>query len=242
MATDIRNKIALAVDNLNDANKIESLIALTAPWIGIYKIGLEQFIRFGPPILQFVRNVERKIFLDLKLHDIPNTVAQAVYAACDLGADFLTVHIQGGLEMLKAAITSRKNHSSDGRPAIIGVTLLTSIGADLLKNDLRIDINLQDYVRHLAHQAVTAGIDGVVCSAAELPVVTPVLPENFYKITPGIRLTGSNAHDQQRIATPAEAFKGGATMIVLGRAVTEAHNPAIEAEKVNNDLNCLYQK
>ncbi|MBN1578494.1 MAG: orotidine-5'-phosphate decarboxylase [Chitinispirillaceae bacterium] len=236
MAEEIRNKIALAVDNQSDIEKIESLIAATAPWTGVFKIGLEQYIRFGPPILNLVRNARRKIFLDLKLHDIPNTVAQAVRSACDLGVDYLTVHTQGGSEMLKAAIKSRNEHSGDGRPAIIGVTLLTSIGADMLRNGLKVEITLQEYVRHLALQAVEAGIDGIVCSAADLSVVAPVLPDHYTVITPGIRPAGRDAHDQKRIATPATAIQAGATILVLGRAVTAADDPGIAAQTIYNEI------
>jgi orotidine-5'-phosphate decarboxylase len=233
----MKNKIALAIDNIEDPQKIESLINETSPWVGTYKIGLEQFIRFGPPVLELVRKAHRKIFLDLKLHDIPNTVSQAVAAACALGVDYLTVHTQGGSEMLSAATNARNNHSSNGhRPAIIGVTLLTSIGDDLLNTDLKVTIKLQEYVLHLAQLAIQAQINGIVCSAADLPSVAPALPKSFEIITPGIRPAGTDHHDQQRIATPTAALKAGATMLVLGRAVTAAKNPGVAAQEIFNDI------
>jgi orotidine-5'-phosphate decarboxylase len=236
MKTNFSEQLALALDNTDDRSQLESLIRATAPWIGIYKIGLEQFIRFGPPVLEVVRAAQRKIFLDLKLHDIPNTVAQAVASACDLGVDYLTVHTQGGSEMLRAAVKARDANSSDKRPAIIGVTLLTSIGAPMLRDELNVGIDVQEHVKRLALLAAASGIDGIVCSAADLGAVTPVLPQQFIKITPGIRPAGSDTHDQQRIATPAAAIAAGATILVLGRAVTAATNPADAAKNICDEI------
>ncbi len=236
MISSIMNKIALALDNTSDQKKIQALIDATVPWVGIYKIGLEQFVRFGPPILEIIRKVNRKIFLDLKLHDIPNTVAHAVHSACDLGVDYLTIHTQGGVEMMSAAMKARKEHSPEGKPAIIGVTLLTSIGAADLRDKLKVTLAINQYVAHLSRQAVLAGIDGIVCSAADLADIAPVVPDNFKIITPGIRLAGSAAHDQKRIASPAEAIKGGATIIVVGRAVTAADDPGLAARQVYDEI------
>ena len=236
MTVEIRNKIALAVDNRSDTKGIESIIAATAPWVGIFKIGLEQYVRFGPPILDLIRNAQRNIFLDLKLHDIPNTVAQAVRAASNLGVNYLTVHTQGGSEMLKAAVRSRDEHSNNGRPAIIGVTLLTSIGATMLRKELKINVDTSEYIRHLALQAAEAKCDGIVCSAADLPVVKPFLPEHFIFITPGIRPVGSDTHDQKRITTPGAAIAAGSTVLVLGRSVTEAEAPGSAAQLIYNEI------
>ena len=236
MATTIRNRLALALDNTDDREKIESLVEATAPCIGIYKVGLEQFIRFGPPILETIRNAKRSIFLDLKLHDIPNTVAQAVRSACDLGVDYLTVHTQGGSEMLRAAVKAREKYSRNDGPAIIGVTLLTSIGADILRRELHVKVDVKEYVRRLAQTAVDAGADGIVCSAADLPFVKSLLPEPFIIITPGIRPAGCDAHDQQRVATPSAAMAAGSTVLVLGRVVTAADDPAAAAESIYNEI------
>ena len=236
MKTNLCERLALALDNTDDPSRLAALIQSTAPWIGIYKIGLEQFIRFGPPVLDVVRAAKRKIFLDLKLHDIPNTVAQAVASACDLGVDFLTVHTQGGSEMLAAAVKARDARSGSGRPAIIGVTLLTSIGAPMLRGELGVDVDVQEYVRRLGRLAVISGIDGIVCSAADLASVAPVLPPGFITITPGIRPAGSDLNDQQRIATPAAAIASGATILVLGRAVTSAADPAEAAKRIYDEI------
>jgi orotidine-5'-phosphate decarboxylase len=229
-----REYLALALDNISSLPELADLVKTTAPSIGVYKIGLEQFTRFGPPIFEVVRNADRKVFLDLKFHDIPNTVGKAVESAVGLGVDFLTVHTQGGIAMMRAAKaaaeTARKKSGS--APKILGVTLLTSIDAACLQKELGVAMAMGDFVRHLATCAIEASLDGIVCSAADLPLVKPLLPEDFEIITPGIRPTGTTAHDQKRIATPKEAINNGATLLVLGRAVTGADNPGKAAEEI----------
>jgi orotidine-5'-phosphate decarboxylase len=232
----LQNKIALALDNVNDLRDIQSLIDCTKQWIGVYKVGLEQFVRFGPPVLELVRNAGRKIFLDLKLHDIPNTVAKAVESACDLGVDYLTIHAQGGSEMMQAAMKAKTVHSGRRLPKVIGVTVLTSIDTPTLQNELNVTVDVEHQVGHLARLAVKSGIDGIVCSAVELSVVAPGLPAHFEIITPGIRPAGSDVNDQKRIATPGDAIKAGATLLVLGRAITAAGDPATAAKKVYDEI------
>ena len=228
-------KIALALDNIGDRESITRLIDATGEWIGVYKIGLEQFVRFGPPVLEQVRAHDREIFLDLKLHDIPNTVAKAVHSAIDLGVHYLTIHTQGGSAMMEAAIAAKRQHP-ETVTKLIGVTLLTSIGQEALRNELMVPSAPEMYVRHLAQLAVNAEIDGIVCSAADLPSVRSLLPERFEVITPGIRPSGTDTHDQQRVATPLQAVRNGATVLVVGRAVTAASNPARAAEEILNEV------
>jgi orotidine-5'-phosphate decarboxylase len=235
-----RDYLALALDNVSSSGVVTALVEQTAPSIGVFKIGLEQFTRFGPSTLEVVREHKRKIFLDLKFHDIPNTVEKAVQAACALGVDYLTIHTQGGTAMMRAAMRAAKTlsgrNTSEVRPKIIGVTLLTSIDEDCLRKELSVAQGVTEHVRHLAGLAVTAGLDGVVCSAADLPAIKPLLPENYEIITPGIRPAGCATHDQKRIATPSDAIKNGATLLVLGRAVTEAENPGTAAESILNEI------
>ncbi len=242
MHTETLNRLALALDNIDKREIIESLINATVPWIGVYKIGLEQFVRFGPPVLDLVRKVNRKIFLDLKLHDIPNTVARAVSSACSLGVDYLTIHTQGGMEMIGKAVEAAKEYGAGSRPAIIAVTLLTSIDAGMLKNELHVQMELTEYVRSLAKQAIGAGADGIVCSAADLSFVKPILPRQCIIITPGVRPAGADAHDQKRTSTPSGAVMAGATLLVLGRTVTAAEDPAYAARSVYEEIETLMQK
>jgi orotidine-5'-phosphate decarboxylase len=230
-----RDRLALALDNVSSLHALSTLILATAPSIGVFKIGLELFTRFGPPICDVIRDTKRKIFLDLKFHDIPNTVEKAVLSACDLKVDYLTIHALGGIPMMraaKAAADASRGQSGGKSPKIIGVTLLTSIDADCLKKDLLVTAYTTDYVRHLASLAVQAGLDGIVCAAADLPAVKPTLPPDFEIITPGIRPAGIAANDQKRIATPKEAIKNGATLLIIGRAVTDTPDPASAAASI----------
>jgi orotidine-5'-phosphate decarboxylase len=235
MEASARNRLALALDNVSSLDALADLIKSVAPSIGVFKIGLELFTRFGPPVCGVVREAQRKIFLDLKLHDIPTTVEKAVMAACDLKVDYLTVHTQGGASMLSAAVNARRQKGC-ALPKIIGVTLLTSIDADCLANDLLVNAQPAAYAKHLASLAVRAGLDGIVCSAVDLPAVMPGLRPGFEIITPGIRPAGSAANDQKRIATPREAVKNGATLLVVGRAVTEARDPAYAAAAIAAEI------
>ncbi len=222
--------IALALDNVSEKQTLLELVSSTKEYIGIYKIGLEQFIRFGPEIVQLVKNEGIKLFLDLKLHDIPNTVAKAVTSASELGIDFLTIHTSGGLTMMQAAVKAARN--TENPPKLIGVTVLTSIDLDTLNNELRIGGSVTDQVSHLAKLAVQAELDGIVCSAADLPPIKSSLPDGFEIITPGIRPAGSDVGDQKRVATPKQAVESGSTVLVIGRAITAAQDPVKAAREI----------
>jgi orotidine-5'-phosphate decarboxylase len=226
--------IALALDNSCDINALKSLVRNTADSVGAYKFGLEQFTRFGPKVLDIVRSAGRKIFLDLKFHDIPNTVAKAVEAACALDVDYMTIHTQGGVEMMRAAVEAASKASH--RPKILGVTLLTSIDQSMLNDDLSVQMKTAEYVLHLAKKAVQAGLDGLVCSAADLEMVAPSVPKNFEVVTPGIRPAGADVNDQKRVATPSWAIENGATLLVIGRPITGADNPAAAAADIVKEI------
>ena len=225
-----KDTIALALDNISDLTALTDLITATKDSVGVYKIGFEQFIRFGPSILEPVRAQGSKIFLDMKLHDIPNTVAKAVTSASELGVDYLTLHAIGGLPMLTAAAEAAAKALN--APKLIGVTVLTSVDQACMNNDMRIAGGVEEQVVHLAKIAQQSGIDGIVCSAADLPTVKPTLPSSFEIITPGIRPAGVDAGDQKRIATPVDAINNGATLLVIGRAITGAVDPAKAAADI----------
>ena len=231
MKKPIKDYLALALDNYTDKNKILTLIEKTKDSIGVFKIGLEQFIRFGPEIIEDIQKTGNKIFLDLKLHDIPNTVAKAVIAASEHTIDYLTIHTGGGLEMMKAAVNAARN--IENPPRLIGVTVLTSIDQNTLNNDLRINGSVADQVAHLAQMAVKAELGGIVCSAVDLPNVKKYLPDSFEIITPGIRPAGSEVGDQKRVATPQQAIENGATILVIGRPITAAEDPEEAANRIN---------
>jgi len=229
-----RDYIALALDNINDAEALKQLILKTSPSVGVYKLGLEQFTRFGPAALEMVRLGGSKIFLDLKFHDIPNTAAKAVEAACELNVDYMTIHTQGGIQMMKAAADAASK--AVNRPKILGVTLLTSIDQTMLNDELGVSMTTDKYVVHLAQKAVEAGLDGLVCSAADLEKVKPVLPPHFEVVTPGIRPAGADVNDQKRVATPRWAIDNGATLLVIGRPITGADDPGAAAQKILEEI------
>jgi orotidine-5'-phosphate decarboxylase len=231
-----RERLALALDNVSSKEEIEKLIKSTLDWIGVYKIGLEQFTRFGPSILELVRKHNRRIFLDLKFHDIPNTVAKAVSSACELGVHYMTIHTQGGVAMMQAATEAASRTKSDICTKIIGVTLLTSINAHALAEELSVQMDSTTYVRHLATLAVISRLNGIVCSAVDLPGIRDILPDHFEVITPGIRPSGSDIGDQARVATPRMAIENGATLLVVGRPITAAKDPGETARAILNEV------
>jgi orotidine-5'-phosphate decarboxylase len=233
--------IVIALDNLEELGHIKKLINQTKPFCTTYKVGLELFTRFGPLILDCIRGAERKIFLDLKFHDIPNTVARAVTSASLLGVQYCTIHTQGGRAMMGAAVAAAKASYDNGvlPPKLIGVTVLTSIDAQCLRDELNVGLSLEQQVQSLAGLAVAAGMDGIVCSAADLPKVKGTLPDTLEIITPGIRCSGSAVHDQKRVATPAEAIANGATLLVVGREVTLAADPVTSVQVILSAISSL---
>lgn len=187
-----------------------------------YKVGLELYTRAGPEVVEALRNRGKRVFLDLKLHDIPNTVAAAARAAADLGVDLLTVHAAGGPAMLEAAA-----RAAEGGPRLVAVTLLTSLSPDDVEAVWgRPILSLRDEVVRLATQAADAGVRGVVASVLEVEAIKRAVGRDVFVVTPGIRPAGGEPGDQARIATPAEAVRAGADVLVVGRPVREAPDPA----------------
>jgi orotidine-5'-phosphate decarboxylase len=197
-----------------------------------YKVGLELYTREGPAVVRLLRERGKRVFLDLKLHDIPNTVAGAVRAARDLGVDLLTVHATGGADMMAAAVDA-----AGDRLRLLAVTVLTSLDeAALAAVWRRTVLELPDEVVRLAELALGAGVHGVVSSAREVAALRARLGEDAYLVTPGIRLAGESAHDQARVATPGAAVAAGASALVLGRAVTAADDPAAALARVRREV------
>jgi len=195
---------------------------------GWLKIGLEAFVSEGPAIVAEVAATGSRVFLDLKLHDIPTTVARSVAAACRSGAAMINVHALGGREMLLAAREAAETAASGVK--LVAVTLLTSLDARALA-DLPVAGHPEGIVRRLASLAKECGADGVVCSPRDLAAVRGVCGADFVTVVPGIRPAGSDAFDQKRIATPAAALAAGADVLVVGRPLTAAPDPdaALEA-------------
>ncbi|MBD1390939.1 orotidine-5'-phosphate decarboxylase [Neiella sp. HB171785] len=198
------------------------------------KIGKEMFTLFGP---EFVRQLVAKgfdVFLDLKFHDIPNTVAKAVAAAAELGVWMVNVHASGGKVMMEAAKKALEPYG-DNAPKLIAVTVLTSMSADDLR-DTGIKVEPFEHVRRLASLTQEAGLDGVVCSAREARMLRSRLGDDFLLVTPGIRPIGADAGDQQRIMTPEKAIEQGASYLVIGRPITQAEQPLQVLQQINESL------
>ena len=201
--------LALDVDSLENARHFVNLLS---PKIKIFKVGSQLFTGYGPKIIDFIHKKGGEVFLDLKFHDIPNTVANAVSQACRLKVKMLTLHISGGAEMLRAAVQAAKGIKHN-RPFLIGVTVLTSQEAG------------RDEVLRLAMLGLACGLDGVVCSAQEVEFLREKLGKDFVIVTPGIRPKEKSADDQKRVATAQEAIAAGSSFLVVGRPILEAQDP-----------------
>lgn len=204
-----------------------------------FKVGMELFYREGLP---FVSELQQRsvgpVFVDLKLHDIPNTVYRTAKNLASQGVRFFNVHTLGGADMMEAAVKGAREGAAEcGTPwldmAVIGVTVLTSCSPDQLMADLKVNEPLSNYVVHLATLAQQSGLHGVVCSAQEASVLRETLGPDFYKVTPGIRLANASASDDQvRVMTPEKAVQGGSTHLVVGRPITQASDPAQAAQQI----------
>ena len=226
------NPIIAALD-VPDAASALKLAEQLAPVVGAFKIGKELFVAEGPDIVRRVRDIGAAVFLDLKFHDIPNTVAKAVASAARLNVQMLTVHASGGTEMLRAAQSAADE--AENTPLILGVTVLTSMDeADL--TEIGIQKNPAQQVQHLATLATAAGLKGLVCSPKEIIPLRAILPPETQLITPGIRPAGTDTGDQKRVLTPPQAIEAGASWLVIGRPICAAENPRAATEAILDSL------
>lgn len=224
-------EVIVALDHGSEAEAL-GLVDVLGERADFYKVGLELFTAAGRGIVEALRARGKRVFLDLKYHDIPNTVAAAVDAAARLSVQMATVHVAGGRAMLEAA-----REAADGRVRLLGVTVLTSlVGADLEELWGRRIRSLAAETERLGRIAADAGLDGAVASVHEAAALKRRYGQGFAVVTPGIRLAGGEAHDQRRVATPADAARAGADCLVVGRAVTRAADPAAALEQVYAEL------
>ena len=227
------NPIIVALDVPN-VDKALALAEQVAPAVGAFKIGSELFTSAGPDIVRRIRATGAAVFLDLKFHDIPNTVAKAVAAATRLDVQMLTIHTGGGPAMMRAAEASvQETAKALGRPAplVLGVTVLTSMDGDEL-NAVGLPPNPGKQVELLAALAASSGLRGLVCSPLELAALRQSLPASMQLVTPGIRGPGDDAGDQKRTLSATEAMAAGASWLVIGRPIYAAENPRVAAEKI----------
>lgn len=219
-----------------DVPTLEEAIALLSqlPQVSFWKVGLELFVSAGPTILEILKERQKRIFLDLKFHDIPNTVAGACRSAATYGVDLLTVHASAGRKALGEAVKAISN--ADKPPKLLAISLLTSINSRELAFDLKIPLELPEYALEMAILARESKIDGAVCSPQEVSQLRQVCGDDFLLVCPGVRPTWAEAGDQRRVMTPASAIKAGADYLVIGRPITAACDPVEAWEKICQEL------
>lgn len=229
----MRNPIIVALD-VPDVARAVALAEKVAPHVGAFKVGKELFVGAGPDFVRQLRATGAAVFLDLKFHDIPNTVAKAVAAATRLDVQMLTIHTSGGSEMMRAAeAAAQETARTLGRPAplVLGVTVLTSMDSAALA-ELGGETDVTRQVARLASLAAGSGLRGLVCSPLELTTLRALLPAAMQLVTPGIRTGAEKADDQKRTLSPAEALRLGASWLVIGRPITAAADPAESAQSI----------
>jgi orotidine-5'-phosphate decarboxylase len=233
----MRNPILVALD-VPTPDAALKLARDLAAVVGGFKIGSELFTTAGPEIIRYIRGFNGAVFLDLKFHDIPNTVAKAVASATRLQVQMLTIHTAGGLEMMRAAEESAQRtalQASIDAPLVLGVTVLTSMDGRTL-SEIGCEADVGKQVERLADLAMKAGLRGLVCSPLEIAALREVLPANVQLVTPGIRTGIEQADDQRRTLTPREAIEAGADWLVIGRPIYAADKPRAAAEQIFSSL------
>ena len=234
-----QKKIIIALDFDNISKSVETIQELGS-YVEIYKVGLQLFCAEGLKVLNLLTNLNKQIFFDCKLHDIPNTAARASEALVAHGVTFFNVHTLGGYKMMNACVQSANKIASDNgllSPIILGVTLLTSIDQEILSKELDIKCDITNYIVRLAMLAKEAGLSGVVASAKEVNEIKKHCGKDFIVLTPGIRPLWSASNDQERIVTPRDAIKAGADYLVIGRPVTCSNDPVKAINLIIDEVN-----
>ncbi|MCG6962218.1 MAG: orotidine-5'-phosphate decarboxylase [Acidobacteria bacterium] len=231
---DVRSALCIALDG-TDLEWIEATARTVAPHAGWLKVGLEGFTAHGPDLVRRVGQLGSRIFLDLKLHDIPATVSRAAANCAVSGADMFNVHAGGGAAMLRAAVEGARSAATSQPPKVLAVTVLTSLDHQAL-SELGLPIAPDELVVRWARMAQSCGLDGVVASAKEAPLVRRACGPEFLIVTPGIRPAWAAGDDQKRIVTPAAAIADGADVLVIGRPVTRADDPAAAAQRILQEM------
>lgn len=212
------------------------------PQVTFWKVGLELFVSTGPGIIRFLKNQQKRVFLDLKFHDIPNTMAGATRQAATYGVDLITVHATAGrraLEAVNAAARDGAQQAGYPSPKLIAITLLTSLTSRDLAFDLKVPVELPEYALQMALLAQEASLSGAVCSPQEVTQLRRVCGDDFLLVCPGVRPSWAQADDQKRSMTPSDAIKAGADYLVIGRPITAAPEPVAAWEKICEELTAL---
>lgn len=234
-----KDRIIVALDVNSEAEAVR-LVRDLRDWVGAFKVGLELFNSIGPRIFDSIRDAgAERIFYDGKFHDIPNTVAGAARAAVRMGVWMFNVHTTGGTKMMSAAADAAGDEAHRlgvEAPLIIGVTVLTSIGPDVLQHELSVPVLLENHVVHLSSLAQSSGLHGVVASPLEIVAIRNACGPGFLIVTPGVRPAWAAKNDQTRVTTPAEAVRNGADYLVIGRPITAADDPVAAAQRIIDEL------
>jgi len=229
-----KNSLCVALDS-SDYGWLRSAATILADHIGWFKVGLEAFSAHGPALVEELASFGPRVFLDLKLHDIPATVGRAAANCAACGASMLTVHAAGGRRMLEAAVEGARQGAKKSSPKIVAVTVLTSLDRAALA-ELKIEKTPADLVGAWAALAAECGLDGVVASAHEAAALRREFGEDFLIVTPGIRPASSAPDDQRRVVTPAEAIRAGADILVVGRPITSADDVLAAAKNIIGEM------
>lgn len=233
-----KEKLIIALD-VSNAELALDIVDRLSDYTGVFKVGFELYVSAGPSIVEKIQDKGKKVFLDLKFHDIPNTVSRAAVAATRLGVYMFNLHTSGGFEMMRKCREAVENvclKEKLARPKIIGVTALTSLDNEILKNELDIKNTLKTHVKHLALLAQKAGLDGVVASPHEISMIKQNCGRNFLVVTPAIRPSWVPPDDQKRTATPRDALRGGADYIVMGRGILKQDDPIKALELISLEI------
>jgi orotidine-5'-phosphate decarboxylase len=230
----MKERVCLALD-VSTRKEAMDLVRPLHDLTGTFKVGMQLFTAEGPSLVREIIEAGGKVFLDLKFHDIPNTVKSAVVEAARLGVSMMTIHTAGGAAMMQAVASELSHQFSGPRPIVVGVTVLTSLDETALE-EIGVTSGMDAQVLRMAKLAESSGLDGVVCSPREIQMIRGAVGRDFKIVTPGIRSPGQSADDQQRTATAREAIASGADYIVVGRAVTNAVNPRSTLEALLKDL------
>lgn len=226
----MNSKVIIALD-FSSFEEVENFLKKFKEEKLFVKVGMELFYQEGPRIVEYIKSLGHDIFLDLKLHDIPNTVEKAMRGLAKLGVNMTNVHAAGGIEMMQAAKRGLGNEAS-----LIAVTQLTSTSEEQMHADQLIPVSLEESVLHYAKCAQEAGLDGVVCSPLEAAIIRDNTSDAFLRVTPGIRPASSEVGDQKRVMTPQRAFENGSSYIVVGRPITQANDPVAAYQEILKEI------
>lgn len=239
-----KEKLCLALD-VDTLSKAKEMVRLLKDYVGVFKVGLQLFTKEGPKTVETIRNLGGNVFLDLKFHDIPNTVGNAARLATKMGVYMFNIHAAGGSEMMRAAVEAVKEESQKSsipKPIILAVTVLTSINNAILSKEMNLNGEVKDQVMHFAELAQSSKVPGVVASPEEISAIRNKCGSDFIILTPGIRPIWSTAKDdQKRVTTPGEAIRLGADYIVIGRPILNANDPVEASAKILTEMVSHYK-